>query len=207
MKNRYILGLTIGALWLTAASAGFGSWGLVAIGTPTSYATLGVLLVVAAGMMVAGTTIVKALGRSPGGFGQNSKEGRVIGRQFGWVLLTELVGIAAITAWCIHEHRFEWIAPLDILVVGLHFFPLARIFGVPRYNGMAVLFCVISLAALWVIPRGTHTGGAPSLAALPSLGANVVALVTAFAGLCEARRFNRANVTGVEGSRYSQLST
>jgi len=45
-----------------------------------------------------------------------------MGRQFGWVVATELVGIAAVTAWCIHERRFEWIAPLDIMVVGLHFF-------------------------------------------------------------------------------------
>ena len=189
MKNRYILGLTIGALWLTAASAGFGTWALVAIGTPLSYAALAVLLLVAAALLVTGASAVQALGRSRGGFGQNSAEGRAIGRRFGWVVATELVGIAVVTAWCIHARRFEWIAPLDIIVVGLHFFPLARIFGVPRYSGMAALFCAIALVALWAIPGSTHLGGAPALAAVPSLGANLVALLTALAGLGEARRF------------------
>jgi hypothetical protein len=187
MKNRHILGLTIGGvIWLTTVGTGFGTWSLLGIGTAAAKAGLVVMLTIATSLIVASALVITRLRRLPGGFGQNTPEGRAVGRQFAWTFAAEAVGCGVVSAWCIHERRFEWIVSLNDIVVGLHFFPLARIFRVPRYNVTALLFCVIPLVTLWAIPGGTRLGGTLALFAVPSLGCSVVSVLTAAACLREA---------------------
>jgi len=90
---------------------------------------------------------------------------------------------------CVLNRRWALIAPLDLIVVGLHFLPLARLFAVPRYNITAALFCAIPVATMMLIPVGGRIGEALGWFVVPSVGCAAVASTTAWAGLREVRRF------------------
>jgi hypothetical protein len=47
-------------------------------------------------------------------------------------------------------HRPDFIAAVIALIVGLHFFPLASLFGRPIYYGTGILGCAIGSFALFV---------------------------------------------------------
>jgi hypothetical protein len=67
-----------------------------------------------------------------------------------------------------------WILPAVILVVGLHFFPLARLFGYRAYNLTAAALVVVACAALL-------SGGAVNGVALTLLATGAILWLTAVA--------------------------
>jgi len=67
-----------------------------------------------------------------------------------------------------------WILPAVIMVVGLHFFPLARLFGFRAYNLTAAALVVVACAALLA-------GGAVNGVALSLLATGVILWLTAVA--------------------------
>ena len=97
------------------------------------------------------------------------------------------------TLGCVFTHRWALIAPLDLMIVGLHFLPLARLFHVPRYSILGVLFCGISIVTMLVIPDGARIGQTFSWFVIPSVGRALIASVTAGAGLREVGLFIRGS--------------
>ena len=79
---------------------------------------------------------------------QQSVASRQIGRQFGWI--TAIEGAAILLAVIVLNvtRRPNYIASVIALVVGLHFFPLARLFGVSSYYATALLGCMIGIVGL-----------------------------------------------------------
>jgi len=67
-----------------------------------------------------------------------------------------------------------WILPAVIMVVGLHFFPLARLFGFRAYNLTAAALVVVACAALLA-------GGAVNGVALTLLATGAILWLTAVA--------------------------
>lgn len=49
---------------------------------------------------------------------------------------------------------------LNLVIIGLHFLPLAWLFDVPRYYAMGLLFCAIPIVTLWALPANTMIGSA-----------------------------------------------
>jgi hypothetical protein len=70
----------------------------------------------------------------------------------------EIIAIAAIAIWLVRTKRSELIAPPAMIVVGLHFVPLAFVFGQPILMLAAVLLTAVGFAAFF-LPR---TVAAPS---------------------------------------------
>lgn len=58
---------------------------------------------------------------------------RQIGRRFGWITAIESVAILLAVVILNVIHRPDLILPAIALIVGLHFFPLASLFGSPIY--------------------------------------------------------------------------
>lgn len=189
--RRRVLGLTIGSLWLVVASMTFATWTLIAIGATAATGALVVLLASAVAVVAWDIGAMRAVWRLPGGFGPTTLEGKKIGKQFGIVVAIEAIVIGVVTGLCLGQKKFVLIVPLDLIVVGLHFIPLAGIFRVPRYHVLGILFCVIPAVTLWAMPANASVGNAVGWFVVPGLGCGVVALVIAALGVREARKFVR----------------
>lgn len=132
-----------GAIWLglgLAAAGRFSFWIIIAFSACCLALFAGALSLMRLGR--------RRRSKNPGRPERNA----AIGRQFMWVLIAEVAAFVAIGWGCSALKRFDLIALGVAAVVGLHFFPLARIFRAPQYyvTGSAiVIWCVVS----WVLFR------------------------------------------------------
>lgn len=98
-----------------------------------------------------------------------------------------------VTLSCVIRGQWALIAPVDLIIIGLHFLPLARLFDVPRYDVAGILFCAIPVVTMLAVPADGHVGQALSWLVIPSVGCAAVASFTAWAGLREVAGFVRAS--------------
>ena len=190
-SRRRLMGLAIGSIWLVAIGGVFGIWALIAIDTAMARGTLAGAAAFIVALIAVGAVVVRATKQLPIE-APRSEELGVPGR-FAWIVGLEILAFAVVNSWAAMSRRFELIPSLDLIIVGVHFFPLARLFRVPRYYLMAVLFCAIPLATLAWVPQELLVGHAPSWYVLPSLGCGAVASLMAAASLREA--WNSSNGT------------
>ncbi len=55
-------------------------------------------------------------------------------------------------------HHPEFGLPFAIIVVGIHFLPLARVFAVRLYYGIGVLFVLVGVTIMLAVPAGAMIG-------------------------------------------------
>ena len=189
MSRRHAVGMTAGALWLIGVSAAFAAWALAMIRTTTALATLAAMLMVVAALMTIGVGNIRSVLRLPGQVPPRTLKERRMGRQFAWIVAAEVAAFAVANAFLGATHRVTLIPSIDLMIVGIHFLPLARLFGVRRYYPMGVLFCAIPALTFLAVPEATRLGQAQAWFVLPSLGCAMVAIVTATASLREVGQF------------------
>jgi hypothetical protein len=85
--------------------------------------------------------------------------GKRIGIWFGIVFGIEIVLIALASTLLSTFQLDRFITPAIALIVGIHFFPLARLFRVPTYAMTGVLFSVLALVALLALLLGLPIAG------------------------------------------------
>jgi len=73
---------------------------------------------------------------------------RAIGRATAW----EAAAIVVVVAACGLFHRPTWITPLIAVVVGLHFFPLARALNWPLYYVTGSALCMVGAGVPLLMP-------------------------------------------------------
>jgi len=190
-SRRRIIGLAAAALWLTSAAAAFLTWSLWMIGTPAARQLLFVTTGVAAALIGIGVLVIRAVLRLPGTIPARTPEERAVFRSFGYVVGAEVVAFLLVNPACAFAGRPELIVPLDVAIVGVHFLPLAKIFRVPRYYPLGLLFCGVAMLTLLLFPEHAQTGHAIARYVVPALGCAPVAWVIAGANLSEAGRFVR----------------
>jgi hypothetical protein len=78
--------------------------------------------------------------------------------------------------------------PLILIVVGIHFMPLAKLFGVPRYTTLGFLFCLVSVLTLLLVPAHAHIGTVFTRFVYSSLGCAASAWLISVGNLLELRR-------------------
>ena len=76
--------------------------------------------------------------------------GRQIRRRFGWISGLAGVAIFVVVLSLNLAHRPKAIPPVLAIIVGLHFFPLARLFRAPLYYATGALGCVIGVIGLLI---------------------------------------------------------
>jgi hypothetical protein len=187
--KRYIFGLAIGTFWLIAAGASFGALSLIMIGTPLAREVLVGETVLGGALCAVTIWMIMAVIRLPGGVGTPSPETRLIGRRFIRILAAELAAIFVVNGVLSVSQHVELIVPLDLIIVGIHFLPLARLFGVPRYTVMGVMFCAVCIATLLFVPDSQHIGKGLAWFVVPSLGCATAAVLIATGNLVEVWRF------------------
>lgn len=167
-------GMAAGAAVLAYFGLAWAGWGVS--GVP---AAVMIPVMVVAGLcfvaLVTGTVVVfrAARTRPPGGMDRSA--GRGVGWRFGLIVLAEFVVIGVVARLLAASGHEEVLPAFICLVVGLHLFPLRRLFGVAMYDVTGGALCAIAvitvLAALLI--------GAPVLwTALPGFAAAIVLDVT-----------------------------
>jgi hypothetical protein len=184
--RRRSIGLAGSALWLIAISVVFVTWSLLAIGTSMASQVLIGAFILMGALIAAGVVVIRAALGLPKSIAPRTPEEQQIGRRFAWVFGAEVLAFALVNAVIGVTRDFELMPPLNLIVVGIHFFPLARIFCVSRYHVTRLLFCVIPILTLLVIPKRFVVGHALAWYVVPSLGCGLVASLTAAGGLREA---------------------
>ena len=117
---------------------------------------------------------------------QRTPEEQLIWRRFAFVVGGEVLAFAVVNSIAGLTQNYELMPSLNLIVVGIHFIPLARIFRVPRYNIMGLLLCAISIVTLIAIPKQLMVGQTLAWYVVPSLGCGFVASLIAVSGLIEA---------------------
>jgi hypothetical protein len=186
LSRRRCIGLAGAALWLIAISFVFLTWSLLAIGTPIARWILIGSFVLVAVCIVTSIMLIRAALRLPVSNVPRTPEEQKIGQRFAWVFGAEMLAFAVVNSVLVVLGKYELLPSCDLVIVGVHFFPLAKIFRVPRYNITALLFCVILAVTLLAIPKQFEIGQTIAWYVIPSFGCGLVAIVTAAAGLREA---------------------
>ena len=85
------------------------------------------------------------------------------------ILITEIVGlnIASIALW--KSNHFQYIVPVDILIVALHFIPLGHIFVMPIYYFLGIIVALIVTITIFIVPASSQIGNLITVVAIPSL--------------------------------------
>jgi hypothetical protein len=189
------LGLAGGCLWLVTVGIVYAAWSLLTVRSALATSLLAAMCIFAAGMYSFGIAMIRKVRRLPflPATSDSYAQGRRLMRRFGMIFAAEVVAIALVSLVCMRTHHWRFIVPLAIVIVGLHFLPLAKLFRVPRYYVTGALFCAIPVVTMLSISASAHIGHALSWIAIPSVGCGLVALVTAWAGLNEVRLFVAAS--------------
>jgi hypothetical protein len=183
-----VMGLAGAAIWLGGIGAFFASLALVFVRTPV--ARLGILIVVAglAALVTADVALIRRT-RSLGiPEAPRTPKVQAMLRWFKWVVIGEIAAILIVNTICSSLGYYDIISPLDVLIVGLHLFPLAWIFRVPRYYTMGALFCGVVIATLLLVAGTTRIGPVSAWFVVVSLGCGPVAMWTALGNTLEAAR-------------------
>ena len=188
-QRRRNLGLAGGCLWLITVGTAFAAWSLLTVRSTLTTSLLVAMCIFAAGLILFGIAMIRGVlqllflpDARPSG------RGKML-RQFGMIVAAEGGAIAVVNVAFADTHHWIFIVPLILIIVGLHFLPLARLFAVPRYNVTGALFCAIPIVTMLSIPASAHVGHSLSWITIPVLGCSLVGLATAWAGLNEVRRF------------------
>ena len=119
--------------------------------------------------------------------------GKRINRRFGLVNLLQWSLIFAAVLGLPRLGLANWIVPTIILIVGVHFFPLARLFKVPRHyiTGAVMVAWAIVYPMLFSAGKGDPIG---------AVGAGAILWVSAiFGGLQAFQLLRRMRTTGTSG--------
>lgn len=189
MGRKRNLGLAVGCLWLVVVSTSFAAVSLLVVRSAAATVLLVAIFLLAVVLVVMSIATLRAVFPVQDTTEPRPSEGRRLGRRFGAIAGVEGLVLTIVTLACVFTRRWALIAPLDLMIVGLHFLPLAKLFNVPRYNITGALFCGIPIATMLLFPAERLVGHALSWFVVPSVGCAAVAFVTAWAGLREVARF------------------
>ncbi len=192
VQRQRAIGLASGSLWLGAAGVGYAIWAMIAIHAEGTMWPLAALFALGVGVVAIGIGEIRGALRLPRPAQEDKDEGKRIRRRFLLVVALEVAAIVAANSVLMATHHYPLIVAIDLMIVGIHFFPLASLFRVPRYNLMGLLFCAIPVVTVLVLPIQAHMGNALSWFVAPTLGCAAVALVFAAAGFHEAKGLLRA---------------
>ncbi len=190
-ERRRNLGAAGGSLWLVVVGIVYAAWSLLEVQSSAATLLLVGISVFAVALILFGIAMTRGVARLPflPGTATSQAQGRRLMRRFGLIFAAECLAIAIASVVCTSTHHWRLTVPLILVIVGLHFLPLAKLFLVPRYYITGALFCVIPIVTMLSVPAHARIGQSLSWITIPTVGCALVSLATAWAGLNEVRRF------------------
>ncbi|OIK12651.1 hypothetical protein [Bacillus sp. MUM 13] len=84
--------------------------------------------------------------------GNSARHSKKMGIMFGIIFGLEGVFIATASAICSAANHLDLFVPVMALIVGAHFFPLARLFRVRIHYIAGTLLCLLAIVTLLILP-------------------------------------------------------
>lgn len=101
--------------------------------------------------------------------GDEIRRGSFIRKSFLVTLIIEVLGLNIATLVLLKLNHFQFVVPVDILIVAVHFIPLGRIFAMPIYYFLGIIVSSIAISTMFLVSATSHLGNLITLAAIPSL--------------------------------------
>ena len=113
-----------------------------------------VILLIGVTVLLAGFSLMRATRRLPKAVSNSENLERHRSRtSFRIVFATEGILILIAFMICRAINHFDWFFPVMMLIVGVHFIPLAGLFRVQRYYTAGLLLCLLALLTLFAVPE------------------------------------------------------
>ncbi len=178
MTRAYALGLGYGSIWLVSACLASGVldiFGIVTTLQETIFSLLGLFLVGGAllYLCIRFLRLGYTLPRSTAG-----KISAVGARIFGGLILLEVIGWGVLDTTLSSRGLAIWIVPVDLLIIGAHFIPLAFVFKVPAYLAMGLLWLLAIIGVIVAVPSTAIIGHESAWYTLPSICCVVITWFT-----------------------------
>lgn len=153
IRREPLQGIASGVLLMAFFSSLWASIGLVALQGLGSPWFLIIIVLIGLGLLAGGLALWRGASGLPRETSPESAEvGKHIGMWYGIIFATEGVAIGIASYLCNRANRFDLFFPITAIIVGVHFLPLARLFGVNFYYLVGTLLSVVGLIALVLIP-------------------------------------------------------
>ncbi len=192
------MGLASAGFMMAFFGAAWWGWGVGGIRGVFRGETVAFFLVLALATIIlvsGGTLLSRAASRLPPheeSFAEQAHgqaEGKRYGMIFGLVFGLEIGIIALGTVLLNRFHHPEFLLPFVAIVVGVHFFPLARLFDVPLYYVTGALFVLAGVTVMLAVPVHTMIGNLHAWNALVGAICAVMLWLTGISALLRGRRF------------------
>lgn len=176
-------GRAVGTAVLAYFALAWTGWGMSA-GVPTAVeAPVTAISALCFLVLVGGAVVVYRRAASlPSG--HDTAQSRRISRRFGIIVAAEFIGLIILAGILAATGHSQLIPAVVCLGVGIHFFPLRRLFNVPIYDRTGAVLCAIAIATA---PLATFAHQPALWTMLPGFGA-ALTLYTTSALLLHAQR-------------------
>jgi len=182
-----MIGLAGSSIWLASVGALFPVIALALAGTVLAWlAGAGIALIVIT-LVWADVAVLRDVRRTFVPLPPHDAVGGVMMRRFKWVLGGEIAAFWIVDSVLSVMMRYNWMTPANILIIGVHFLPLAWVFRVPRYYALGLAFCAVDVVTLLLVPESAHVGRAQAWFFWTSLGCGPAAILCSIANTLEAR--------------------
>jgi hypothetical protein len=149
------------------------SWGTTDLASAVVNTVISIAALSTVASIVGATVLFRRSASAPSG--ADILRGQRVSRRFGIIVAAEFIGIFVVARTLAVTGHTELIPALVCLGVGLHFFPLRRLFHVSFYGFTAWALCLITVATFVLAPL---TGESQLWTMLPGVGAAAVLYAT-----------------------------
>jgi len=111
--------------------------------------------------------LLRALRRPKDSTAEGRARGKKTGMWFGIIFGLEGMIIGITSSVLAATHQGELIVPIAILVVGLHFLPLARLFDVSAYYALGIAVAAVTVGTLAFVPSSATIAGIAAWTLVP----------------------------------------
>jgi len=159
-KGPSISGIASGVLFLVVFGALWAAIGINGLqGFDEPWVAIGILLIGLV-LLIASLSLRWKTRRLPNRAAEKKEPDRQ--RKNKWfriVFATELVAIVSANVICRAVNRSDLFFPVMMLIVGIHFFPLAVLFGINKYYLTGALLSLLAIGTLLVVPEQLQFSG------------------------------------------------
>ncbi len=181
-RNSTILRDAIGTLWVTTAGTmgALGAAAMLSTDLLTSVVPIAVIAAACGLLYPPSIATLRAARRLPRSESPAIAAARKsLSRRFGMVVGVEVFFFVLANVILLLTHQYEYLVPVILLIVGVHFFPVAALFKMWPYYLAGALFSLASIGTLFATSSTMEIGRVKAWIALPTVSCAIVAWLTA----------------------------
>jgi hypothetical protein len=149
-----VRGIASGVLFLTFFGVLWASIGINGLQGLNEPWLLILMLLIGIALLVAGISLRRASRQLPKRAAKPDEQEEH--RRTTWFrIVFAIEGILIVVAYiiCRAINRFDLFFPVMMLIVGVHFFPLAALFRIKKYYTTGILLCLLAIVTLFAVPE------------------------------------------------------